>query len=154
LGVVLTAMDMVTLGGTAILADSAKPGGVAEIEIADNRILACQNAIRVVNGIEVAIHHNHIRMLDKRDSGVAIYLAGDDSRIERTDIRPPPAPAMPPLEVPDNPAPIDPNDPCARLEVVYVNPRIFVRYVEKVWLLPLLLAPILTQPYRALSGIQ
>jgi hypothetical protein len=154
LGVVLERMDMVTLGGTAILVEGSKPGGVADVEIADNRILACQNAIRVTNGAEIAIHHNRIRMLDKRDSGVAIYLAADDSVIERNDIRLVPAPVMPPLNVPGDPTPIDPNDPCARLEVVYVNPRIFVKYVDQVWRLPLLLVPILTQPYRALGGIQ
>jgi hypothetical protein len=153
-GVALERMDMVTLGGTAILVDSDKPGGVADIEIADNRILACQNAIRAINAAEVAIHHNRIRMLDKRDSGVAIYLAADDSLIERNDIRLLPAPTMPPFEVPDDPTPVDPNDPCARLEVVYVNPRIFMSYVEKVWLVPVLPLPVLVQPYRALSGIQ
>ena len=62
---------------------------------------------------------------------------------------------MPPLDVPDDqPDPIDPNDPCAKLEVVYFNPRIFMQYVDKVWLLPLLLLPTLVQPYRALGGIQ
>ncbi len=154
LRVVLERMDMVTLGGTAIAVAGSKPGSAADIEIADNRILACQNAINVVDVADVAIHHNRIRMLDKRDSGVAIYLAADDGVIERNDIRLVPAPVMPPLNIPDGPTPIDPNDPCARLEVVYVNPRIFVNYVEQVWLLPLLLVPILVQPYRALSGIQ
>jgi hypothetical protein len=152
--VALERMDMVTLGGTAILVEGTKPSDAADIEIADNRILACHNAVVAINAARVAIHHNRIRMLDKRDSGVAIYLAGDDSLIERNDIRLVPAPKMPPLEVPDDPRPIDPNDPCARLEVVYVNPRIFTFYVEKVWLVPLLPLPILLQPYRALSGIQ
>jgi len=147
-------MDMVTLGGTAILAESSKPGAVDGLEIAGNRILACQNAIRVVDGANVAIHHNRIRMLDKRGSDVAIYLAADDSLIERNDIRLVPAPQMPPIDTPDQPDPVDPNDPCAKLEIVYVNPLIFMKYVDAVWLLPLLLLPKLVQPYRALSGIQ
>jgi hypothetical protein len=152
--VALERMDMVTLGGTAILAESSKPGAVADLEIADNRILACHNAIRVVDGTGVLIHHNRIRMLDKRGSDVAIYLAADDSLIERNDIRLVPAPQMPPFETPDQPDPVDPNDPCARLEIVYVNPLIFMKYVDLVWLLPLFLLPKLVQPYRALSGIQ
>jgi hypothetical protein len=147
-------IDLVTLGGIAILAESSKPGLVDGLEIAGNRILACQSAIRVVDGADVSIHHNLIRMLDKRGSGVAIYLAGDDSLIERNDIRLLPAPQMPPIETPDEPDPVDPNDPCARLEIVYVNPLIFMKYIDRVWQVVLLLAPKLVQPYRALGGIQ
>ena len=147
-------IDLVTLGGIAILAESTRPGLLDGLEIAGNRILACQSAIRVVDGTGVSIHHNLIRMLDKRGSGVAIYLAADDSLIERNDIRLLPAPRMPPFETPDQPDPVDPNDPCARLEIVYVNPLIFMKYVDMVWLLPLLLLPKLVQPYRALGGIQ
>ncbi len=120
-------MDLVTLGGTAILAESSTPGAVDGLEIVGNRILACQSAIRVVDGADVWIHHNLIRMLDKRGSGVAIYLAGDDSLIERNDVRLVPAPRMPPFEPPDQPDPVDPNDPCARLEIVYVNPLVFMK---------------------------
>jgi len=152
--VVLERMDMVTLRGTAIVVEGSKEGAVSDIEIADNRILACQIAINVANGAGVAIHHNRIRMCDKRDSGVAIYLAADDSVIERNDIRLIPAPSMPPLNIPGEPTPIDPNDPCARLEVVHFNPLIFTRYVELVWLVPILYLPILVQPYQALGGIQ
>jgi hypothetical protein len=147
-------MDLVTLGGIAILAESSKPGLLDGLEIAGNRILACQSAIRVVDGEDVSIHHNLIRMLDKRGSGVAIYLAADDSLIERNDIRLLPAPLMPPIETPDQPDPVDPNDPCARLEIVYVNPLIFMKYIDAVWQVVLLLKPKLVQPYRALGGIQ
>jgi hypothetical protein len=147
-------MDLVTLGGIAILAESSKPGLLDGLEIAGNRILACQSAIRVVDGKDVSIHHNLIRMLDKRGSGVAIYLAADDSLIERNDIRLLPAPLMPPIETPDQPDPVDPNDPCARLEIVYVNPLIFMKYIDAVWQVVLLLKPKLVQPYRALGGIQ
>lgn len=147
-------MDLVTLGGIAILAESSKPGLLDGLEIAGNRILACQSAIRVVDGKDVSIHHNSIRMLDKRGSGVAIYLAADDSLIERNDIRLLPAPLMPPIETPDQPDPVDPNDPCGRLEIVYVNPLIFMKYIDAVWQVVLLLKPKLVQPYRALGGIQ
>ena len=154
MGVSLEHMDMVTLGGTAIVVDAAKEGGTSDVEISGNRILACENAIRVTDSSGVNIHHNRIRMLDKRDSGVAIHLAADDSLIERNDIRLVPAPRLPPLDVPDDPDPIDPVDPCARLELVYVNPRLFVSYVNIVWSLVLPFFAVLVQPYRALGGIQ
>ena len=147
-------MDMVTLGGTAIVIGARKADGSVDIEVAHNRILACTNAIRARNVSGANIHHNRIRMLDKRGSDVAIYLAGDDSLIERNDIRLVPAWVMPPIQFPDDPDPKDPNDPCAKLGIVYFNPRLFVRYVNDVWaiLLPAILA--LLQPYRALGGIQ
>ncbi|MEO7232692.1 MAG: DUF6519 domain-containing protein [Polaromonas sp.] len=147
-------MDMVTLGGTAIVIGASKAGGVVDIEVACNRILACTNAIRARNAKGVNIHHNRIRMLDKRGSDVAIYLAGDDSLIERNDIRLVPALRMPPLDVPTEPDPLDPNDPCIKLDIVYFNPRLFVSYVNIVWetLLPHVI--VLAQPYRALGGIQ
>ena len=147
-------MDLVTLGGAAIVIGARKAGGVVDIEVAYNRILACTNAIRARNARGVNIHHNRIRMLDKRGSDVAIYLAGDDSLIERNDIRLVPAPAMPPIDVPTEPDPVDPNDPCARLEIVYFNPRLFVSYVNLVWAIQLPHFVVLAQPYRALGGIQ
>jgi hypothetical protein len=147
-------MDMVTLDGTAIVIDADKADGVVDIEIAYNRILAYTNAIRARNAKGANIHHNRIRMLDKRGGDVAIYLAGDDSLIERNDIRLVPAPAMPPLRVPTEPDPIEPNNPCARLEIIYVNPRLFVRYVNDVWAIKLPSFVVLTEPYRALGGIQ
>jgi len=152
--VVLEHMDLVTLGGTAIVVGATKRGECSEIEIAHNRILACTNAIRARQVRGIHLHDNRIRMLDKRGSDVAIYLAGDDGLIERNDIRLVPAPAMPPLDVPTEPDPLDPNDPCAKLEIVYVNPRLFVTYVNAVWALWLPPLILLLQPYRALGGIQ
>lgn len=152
--VCLEHMDMVTLGGTAIVIDAGKADGSVDIEISYNRILACTNAIRARNVRGANIHHNRIRMLDKRGSDVAIYLAGDDSLIERNDIRLVPAPSMPPIDVPTEPDPVDPTDPCAKLQIVYFNPRLFVTYVNSVWAINLLPIFLLAQPYRALSGIQ
>lgn len=152
--VVLEHMDLVTLGGTAIVVGASQRGACSEIEIAHNRILACTNAIRARQVRGIHIHDNRIRMLDKRGSDVAIYLAGDDGLIERNDIRLVPAPAMPPLDVPTEPDPLDPNDPCAKLEIVYFNPRLFVIYVNAVWTLLLPPLILLLQPYRALGGIQ
>ncbi len=147
-------LDMVTLGGTAIVIEASQTAGSVDIEIAYNRILACSNAIHARQAKGVNIHHNRIRMLDKRGSDVAIHLAGDDSRIERNDIRLLPAPDMPPLDVPTETDPVDPTDPCARLVIVYFNPRLFVRYVNQVWAIRLPSLVVLKQPYRALGGIR
>lgn len=50
--------------------------------------------------------------------------------------------------------PVDPTDPCARLVIVYFNPRLFVRYVNQVWAIKLPSLVVLKQPYRALGGIR
>jgi len=151
-------MDLFTLGGSAIVVEGSKPGAAHDILIAEHRILACDNAVRARNVAGLEVHHNRIRMLDKRGSGVGIYLAGDDSRIERNDIRLLPFEDMPPIEVPDEPEPLDPTDPCARVELAFANPRIFIQYVDVVWAVFLPLLPVVavaaTPPYRALGGIQ
>lgn len=150
-------MDLATLGGTAVQIDGSKPGAANDIEVAHNRMLACFSAVRARNVAALNVHHNRIRMLDKRGSGVGIYLAGDDSRIERNDLRLQPADEMPPIEVPQEPEPIDPTDPCAKVEVAFANPKLFLAYVDLVWAVALPLQRLTvaaTPPYRALGGIQ
>lgn len=151
-------MDLFTLGGSAIVVEGTKPGAAHDIEIAQHRILACTNAVFARNVAGVNVRHNRIRMLDKRSSGVGIYLAGDDSLIERNDIRLLPFDRMPPVDIPDDGEdPIDPTDPCARLELTFANPLIFLAYVDIVWAVALPLLPLPTlplNPYRALGGIQ
>ena len=150
----LVHMDMAALSGTAIVVGAAKADGAVDVEIAHNRILAATHAIRARNARGMNIHHNRIRMIDKAGGDVAIYLAGDDSLIERNDIRLVPAISLPPITVPTEPDPVDPNDPCAKLELIYFHPRLFLAYVNLVWELKLPIFTLLTQPYRALSGIQ
>ncbi|MEO6280500.1 DUF6519 domain-containing protein [Roseateles sp.] len=151
-------MDLFTLGGSAIVVEGSKPGATHDIEIAQHRILACTNAVFARNVAGVNVRHNRIRMLDKRNSGVGIYLAGDDSVVERNDIRLLPFDDMPPIDTPDDgDDPIDPTDPCARLEFTFANPRLFLAYVNVVWAVALPMLPLLSlllNPYRALGGIQ
>jgi hypothetical protein len=142
--IALLDMDLFTLGGTAIELLGSEPGAAHDITIAGNRMLACLNAVRARNVARLDLHRNRIRMLDKRNSGVGIYLAGDDSRIERNDLRLFPFTDMPPVEVPDEPDPIDPTDPCARIERVFARPRIFLNYVNAVWAVVLPQFPIFT----------
>ncbi len=147
-------MELIALSGPAIVIDGGKDGQAADIEVAHNRILGCTHAVRAEQVKRVQIHHNRIRMLDKRGGDVAIYVAGDDCLIERNDIRLVPSLSMPPLKVPDEPIPVDPNDPCAKLELVYGNRRVFIHYVNAVWNVYLPALFLLVQPYRAPGGIQ
>jgi hypothetical protein len=157
--IALLHLDLFTLGGTAVQIAGSEPGAAFDIEVAHNRMLACDNAVHARNVAALHLHHNRIRMLDKRNSGVGIFLAGDDCRIERNDLRLLPFRQMPPIDIPERPNdPIDPTDPCARIELAFANPRVFSFYVAQVWAVALPLLPVFTlgtvAPYRALGGIQ
>ena len=150
-------MDLATLTGSAVVVEGSKPGATRDIEIAHHRMLASGNAVRARNVAGLHVHHNRIRMLDRPGGGVGIYLAGDDSLIERNDIRLQPHRETPPIDQPDRPDPVDPTDPCATLDLVLAHPRRLVAYIDQVWAvaLPLLrLAAATAPPDRALGGIQ
>jgi hypothetical protein len=149
-------IDLVTLGGTAILVEGSQPGLCDAISITRHRFIACTNAVLARNASHLTIAHNHIRMLDKADGMAALDIAADDVLIERNDIALVPAEHTPPVD-PSNPGdPINPVDPCARLERVYLKPLVFATYVNQLWALtlPLLSLLALAKPYRALGGIQ
>ena len=161
--IVLEHMDLVTLGGRAIALRSSTTGSsetdepestlLKDITIRHNRFIACEQAIYAQGGNGIAIHHNFIRMLDKADAGVAIYLQADDSQIEKNDLGVIPSPSLPPSDRPDDlDGPPDPLDPCAQLEQVYTNKPFFVAYVAKVWRVFLRFLP--SNPFKALGGIQ
>ncbi len=150
--IALEAMDMATLGGTAVHLLASKPGATQRVEVRYNRILACEIGVRVENAAHVHIHHNRIRMLDKAGGGVAIYMQADDSLIERNEITVIPALTMPPIDVPGGGGTVTPTDPCARLEAVYKIKKSLSIYLNLIWQV---LVPLLPKaPYQALSGIQ
>ncbi|HBL59003.1 MAG TPA: hypothetical protein DDZ80_10915 [Cyanobacteria bacterium UBA8803] len=149
--IALLDMDLVTLGGTAIVLEGSEIGNLKDIEIGQNRFIAYKEGIHVKRGVEIKIHHNKIRILDKAGAGVAIYLMAEDSLIERNDIGVIPAERTPPPDRPDRETP-DPTDPCADLEIVYTNIIAFVAYINLIWAIALLFIP--TNPYKALGGIQ
>ncbi|HEX6827456.1 MAG TPA: hypothetical protein VF104_00600 [Burkholderiales bacterium] len=149
--VVLESMDMATLGGTAVQVTGSEEGAARRIEVRDNRILACDVGIRVDNGRFIGIHRNRIRMVDKPEAGVAIFLQADDSLVERNEITVVPAPQMPPIDRPEGGGGIQPTNPCALLAKVYQRKKIVAGYLNLVWQV-ILAFP--TDPYRALSGIQ
>ncbi len=150
--IALLDMDLVTLGGTAIVLEGTEFGNLKEIEIGHNRIIACKEAIQIDRGLNIHIHHNKIRMLDKAGTGVAIYLTAEDSIIDRNDIGVIPAEKTPPSDNPNGGETPDPTDPCADLELVYTNILAFVAYINLIWQIPLFFIP--TNPYKALGGIQ
>lgn len=152
-GVTLEHMDLTTMGGTAVLAEGARAGALSGLTVAHNRILACTHAIRVVNGQDVAIRYNRIRMLDRAGGDVAIYLAADDALVERNEIDVVPAPQTPPIDDPGGGGrPTDPTDPCARFELVYTHRVLFVNYVNLFWFGTFDFLP--PAPYLAKGGIQ
>ncbi len=147
-------LDLVTLEGTAVWVKGSDPGDVKDIEVAYNRILAFEHAVRVENGIEINIHHNKIRMLDKEGGGVAVHLLADDCLVERNDIAIIPAETVPETgDDPDAPGYPDPSDVCADPESVYGNILYLVGvYLVYIWALDYWnLAP--SNPFQTLGGI-
>ncbi len=152
--ITLEHMDLATLEGTAVVLQGNEPGSLREIEIRDNRILACQNAIHVTQGADISIHHNKIRMLDREEGDVAIFLSGEDALIERNDISVVPAGTVPPTEnIPNDVETPDPADLCADPKLIYGNLLYFGLYLYQVWALDsVVLYPL--KPFKALGGIQ
>ena len=149
--ITLEHMDLAILEGTAITLEGSELDRLREIEICHNRILAYREAIRVVRGVEVNIHHNRIRMLDKQGAGVAIAAWAEDSLIERNDIGVVPAEQVPPPEDPGGETP-DPADPCADPVLVYASRLSFIGYFNR--LFGLVIRLLLVEPFKAQGGIQ
>lgn len=152
--ITLEHMEMVTVEGTAVDARGTSPGALEELVIAHNRILALTNAVHVVQGETIQIEHNIIRMLDKDEGDVAIFVLADDVRIERNDIGVVPAGTTPPEpdDGDDDERP-DPSDPCAEPEAFYFNPAYMALYLSYIWT-NFLVFFFPTDPYKTLGGIQ
>ena len=149
--ITLENMEMAHLCGTAIAVSGTKLGNSQEIRILHNRILAFSQAVLVVRGLDATIADNRIRLLDREGAGVAVLMLAEDSRIERNDIGVVPAGSLPPPD--DQPEePLDPNDPCADLEPVYLNPVFLTAFVNQIFQVRIFFP--LTDPFRALGGIQ
>jgi hypothetical protein len=151
--ITLRDMEMVTLGGTAIVLEGSKPETLKEIYIAHNRILAFKQAIQVRRGMGIYIRDNRIRMLDRQDAGVAIQLLAEDSVIERNDIGVVPAERTPPPDQPDQPDDNpDPTDPCADPEIFFANPGLLSAVITNVF--GVIVDFFAIAPFKALGGIQ
>lgn len=150
--IALLDLDLVTLGGTAIVLEATEFGNLKEIEIGHNRMIAGKEAIHVKLGLGIHIHHNKIRILDKQGAGVAMYLMAEDSLVERNDIGVIPAENTPPPPQPDGGETPDPTDPCADLEILYLSIPAFLAYINLIWAIVFLWIP--ANPFKALGGIQ
>ncbi len=150
----LRSMEMISLGGIAVLGESTQDDSLRQFVITENRIVACVRAIQIEGGSDIVISRNRIRMLDKQGAGVAIYISAEDSRIEDNDIGVVPASITPrPPGTPDDfDNPDDPIDPCADEETIYLNVGFFIGFVE--FLLGYTLTAVVPPPFQALGGIQ
>lgn len=150
--IVLEHMEITTFEGSAIIMEGSDLDLLKDIAVRHNRILACEQAIRVMRGIRINIHNNNIRMLDKEGGDVAVYMQAEDSAIERNDIMVVPADKTPPIDQPDNGATINPIDPCARFDRIFTNARFFYAYTKLYWGIAVTATP--ENPYTAIGGVQ
>lgn len=155
--IILEHMDMVTLGGMAIVIEGTDLGKLQEVEIHSNRIQACKNAVRVENGLGINIHHNRILMFDREEGDVAIYMLAEDSMIESNDIGVIPAESIShPPKFPGVEVILTPIDPCADREKIYENIHFFLNYTNWTWgLQPVFISKALPKvQFKAPGGIQ
>src|SRR5262249_23773001 len=118
--ITLREMELVTLDGIAIEIAGSELGDLKDINIADNRILACKQAIRVQQGVKIQIGNNDIRILDKQGAGVAVHIQAEYSVIEENNIGVVPAEQTMPPGAPEGSP--DPTDPGIDTEIFYSNP--------------------------------
>ena len=129
-------MDIEAYECTGILLEGSKNGHLSEINIFNNRILAYINAIRVEDedGEKIKILGNTIRMLDKKDGDVAIFIQALDSLIEDNDITVVPADDLTPeVDIPGDDTIPNPTDPCAKLWLIYLYRLFLTSYINGIW---------------------
>jgi uncharacterized protein DUF6519 len=148
--ITLREMVMVTLTGPAIVLEGSKPGALKEVDISYNRILAFKQAIQVRRGVDIHIHENRIRILDKEGGEVAIQILAEDAVIDHNDLGVVPAEQTQPPDPPDGTT--DPTEPCADPEVIFLNPAILSALIDHVF--GLVLGVFAVAPFKALGGIQ
>ncbi len=106
--------------GIAVEDDESRPA--REIRIQNSYLLGYRAAVHVQEGFQVAIRNNYIRVLDRREGGVAVYLAATDSVIEGNDIAVTRAfEESPNVEIPgpEGGGHFNPQDDCAEFERLY-----------------------------------
>ena len=150
--ITLEHMDLVSFGGIAVVVQSSQPGLSKAVEIHNNRIVGCRQAIQVRHGTQVGIHHNQIRVVDRENSDVAVFLQTEDSLIERNDIGVVSPEQFPPLEEPPEDGIADPADPCADPEIIYSRPAFLGLFLDRLFGVLVTFFP--RASYKALGGIQ
>ncbi len=150
--VLLEHMDIAAPDRVAINMEGSELGLLHDIKVCENRILSCAQAIHVDCGVHITIERNKIRMLDREEGDVGIYLQGEDSLIERNEVVVIPAEDTPPVDNPGDGPGIDPNNPCLPLEFLLAQPVLFLEYWSVLWNFVLVGLP--ENPYLTLGGIQ
>ncbi|MFW6079719.1 MAG: DUF6519 domain-containing protein, partial [Gemmatimonadota bacterium] len=150
--ILLERMDLVTVSGSAVVAESSEPGLTHHLAVRHNRVLAYADAIRVDDAAHVELERNTVRVLDTEGAGVGIAVLAEHARIERNDIGVVPAEEEPPEPDDDVPDDVDPEDPCAKPRTFYAQPAAVDWYVGHIWTYVPAAAP--ENPYEALGGIR
>jgi hypothetical protein len=145
----LYAMDMIAVNGIAIFLEGSKPESSADIEIFETRIIAGIAAILVNQTIDLHIHDNRIRMLDKDGAGIAVQVLTEDAIIDHNDLGVAPAEVTPPPDGDGGDG--NPTDPCA--DPVILSTVHFLRdFVDHIFGIVIALFP--PVPFKAIGGIQ
>lgn len=150
--VLLEYMDIAAPDRTAIELEGSELGLLHGITICENRILACDRAIHVERGMRITLERNQIRMLDKEEGNVGVYLQGEDSLIERNEVVVIPAEDTPPVDNPGGGPGVDPNNPCLTLDILLGQPILFLEYWSVLW--NFVVIGLSEDPYLTLGGIQ
>jgi hypothetical protein len=153
-GIEVSSLDLVTYDGIPVAIEGSSEGKCRDVRIRDNRMIARTNAIRATNASGLLIADNRLHLLDTSDGLATISIAADDSMIERNTLV-----LLPFVETtPEEPETLDvnperdPADPCAKSEILYLNPKLVWQYAIQVWAF-VLVQLIPKQPYRAIGGI-
>lgn len=150
--ITLEHMDMETYGGIAVFMMGSKKNSLFKIKVSHNRILACINAVNVLNGHQVVIDNNIIRMLDKDGGDVAIFMHALSSKIEDNDITVVPAEDLKPEDTPGDETIPNPTDPCADYLLIYKYRPLLLKFIYSIWKYFLFAYP--KALFKAPGGIQ
>ena len=132
--IVLEHMDLVSPDGMLFDLHSSDEEALSYITIRQNRMLATVHAVRVDGGNNVYIVDNNMRMLDKEQGDVAIFMRAEGSRIAQNRIHMVPvAEEAPPTSETPGDGKYDPHDPCAD-PVILTKPILHLYgYLEWAW---------------------
>jgi len=133
--ITLEHMDMEAYGGTAVHMEGSEPGKLHGIHVRNNRILACTHAVCAEEGERVHIVGNTIRMLDREDGDVAVFMDADDSLIEDNDITVVPRDEFDPgIDIPGVDVFPNPAEPCIDLGVLIKYRPLLQMVLNRIWL--------------------
>lgn len=152
-GIEIRDLDLAHLDGVAVLAEASGAGKLKDVSIHDNRVLACEHAIRVNGGARITIARNRLHLVDGTDGLAVISMEADDSLVERNELIVIPAEEQPPATGGSTGGgQPNPADPCANAAGFYQNVAYYQAYLVFIWTYAVFtLQP--SKPYKALGGL-